>query len=132
MGTGGPFPGGGGKARPGRKADHSPHLMPRSRMSSSHTPLPLSACMASSRTALSSCGTNAEYNGKDVFWQGCQHTSLFTTRIKKYLQNNVVYVSCSVLSRNLTGYSACYCLLCSWSLLKTHDNFYRYVIRKNK
>jgi hypothetical protein len=28
MGTGGPFPG--GKARPGRNADHSPHLAPRS------------------------------------------------------------------------------------------------------
>jgi hypothetical protein len=28
MGTGGPFPG--GKARPGRDADHSPHLVPRS------------------------------------------------------------------------------------------------------
>jgi hypothetical protein len=31
MGTGGPFPG--GKTRPGRDADHSPHLVPRSRMS---------------------------------------------------------------------------------------------------
>jgi len=28
MGIGGPFPG--GKARPGRDADHSPHLVPRS------------------------------------------------------------------------------------------------------
>jgi hypothetical protein len=28
MGTGGPFPG--GKARPGRDADHSPSLVPRS------------------------------------------------------------------------------------------------------
>jgi hypothetical protein len=28
MGTAGPFPG--GKARPGRDADHSPHLVPRS------------------------------------------------------------------------------------------------------
>jgi len=28
MGTGGPFPG--GKARPGRDADHSPLLVPRS------------------------------------------------------------------------------------------------------
>jgi hypothetical protein len=28
MGTGGPFSG--GKVRPGRDADHSPHLMPRS------------------------------------------------------------------------------------------------------
>jgi hypothetical protein len=28
MGTGGPFPG--GKARSGRDADHSPHLVPRS------------------------------------------------------------------------------------------------------
>jgi hypothetical protein len=35
MGTGGPFPG--GKARPGRDADHSPHLVPRSRMSRSYT-----------------------------------------------------------------------------------------------
>jgi hypothetical protein len=35
MGTGGPFPG--AKARPGRDADHSPHLVPRSRMSRSYT-----------------------------------------------------------------------------------------------
>jgi hypothetical protein len=34
MGTGGPFPG--GKARPGRDADH-PHLVPRLRMSRSYT-----------------------------------------------------------------------------------------------
>jgi hypothetical protein len=46
MGTGGPFPG--GKARPGRDADHSPHVMPRSRMSRSYIPLPLRACMACS------------------------------------------------------------------------------------
>jgi hypothetical protein len=39
MSSGGPFPG--SKARPGRDADHSPHLVPRSRMSS-----PLVACMA--------------------------------------------------------------------------------------
>jgi len=38
MGTGGPFPG--GKARPGRDADHSPHLVPRSRMSRSYTSFP--------------------------------------------------------------------------------------------
>jgi hypothetical protein len=34
MGTEGPFPG--GKARPGRDADHSPHLVPRSWMSRSY------------------------------------------------------------------------------------------------
>jgi hypothetical protein len=38
MGTGGPFPG--GKARPGRDADHSPHLMPRSRTSGRYTSWP--------------------------------------------------------------------------------------------
>jgi hypothetical protein len=38
VGTGGPFPG--AKARPGRDGDHSPHLVPRSRMSRSYTPLP--------------------------------------------------------------------------------------------
>jgi hypothetical protein len=38
MGTGGPFPG--GKARPGRDANHSPHLVPRSRMSRSYTSPP--------------------------------------------------------------------------------------------
>jgi hypothetical protein len=38
MGTGGPFPG--AKARPGRDADHSPHLVPRSSMSRSYTPYP--------------------------------------------------------------------------------------------
>jgi hypothetical protein len=35
MGTEGPFPG--GKSRPGRDADHSPHLMSMSRMSRSYT-----------------------------------------------------------------------------------------------
>jgi hypothetical protein len=35
MGTGSPFPG--GKARPGRHAEHSPHLVPRLRMSRSYT-----------------------------------------------------------------------------------------------
>jgi hypothetical protein len=35
VGTGGSFPG--GKARPGRDADHSPHLVPRSEMSRSYT-----------------------------------------------------------------------------------------------
>jgi len=30
----------GGKARPGRDADHSPHLVPRSRMSRSYTSSP--------------------------------------------------------------------------------------------
>jgi len=30
----------GGKARPGRDADHSPHLVPRSRMSSSYNSSP--------------------------------------------------------------------------------------------
>jgi hypothetical protein len=34
MGTGGPFPG--SKARSGRDADHSPHLVPRSRMNRSY------------------------------------------------------------------------------------------------
>jgi hypothetical protein len=37
VGTGGPFPG--GKALPGRDADHSPHLVLSSRMSRSYTPL---------------------------------------------------------------------------------------------
>jgi hypothetical protein len=38
MGTGGPFPG--GKARPGRDADHSPHLVPMSRMCRSYISSP--------------------------------------------------------------------------------------------
>jgi hypothetical protein len=38
MGTGGPSPG--GKARPGRDPDYSPHLVPRSRMSRSYTSSP--------------------------------------------------------------------------------------------
>jgi hypothetical protein len=45
MGTGGRFPG--AKARPGRDADHSPHLFPRSRMSRGYTsshPKPFVAC----------------------------------------------------------------------------------------
>jgi hypothetical protein len=50
MGTGGPFPG--GKVRPGRDADHSPHLVARSRMSRSCTSSPPSASMACRGTAL--------------------------------------------------------------------------------
>jgi hypothetical protein len=43
----------GGKARPGRDADHSPHLLPGSRMSRSYIPpLPPSASMACRGTAL--------------------------------------------------------------------------------
>jgi hypothetical protein len=38
MGTGDPFPG--AKERPGRDADHSPHLVPRSRMSRSYISSP--------------------------------------------------------------------------------------------
>jgi hypothetical protein len=38
MGTGGPYPG--GKARPGRDADHSPNLVPRLRMSRSYISSP--------------------------------------------------------------------------------------------
>jgi hypothetical protein len=44
VGTWDTFPG--GKARPGRGADYSHHLVPRSRMSRSYSPLPLLACMA--------------------------------------------------------------------------------------
>jgi hypothetical protein len=50
MGTGGPFSG--GKARPGRDADHSPHLVPRLSMSGSYTSSPSCASMACSGTAL--------------------------------------------------------------------------------
>jgi hypothetical protein len=50
MGTGGPFPG--AKARPERNADHSAHLVPRSRMSRSYTSSPPSASVACIGTAL--------------------------------------------------------------------------------
>jgi hypothetical protein len=50
MGIGGPLPS--GKARPERDADHSPHLVPRSRMSRSYTSSPPSASMACRGTAL--------------------------------------------------------------------------------
>jgi hypothetical protein len=54
MDTGGPFPG--TKARPGRDADHSPHLVPRSRMSRSYIPpFPPSIFMACSGRALAFC-----------------------------------------------------------------------------
>jgi hypothetical protein len=36
----------GGKARPGRDADHLPHLVPKSRMSRGYTPLPLGTYMS--------------------------------------------------------------------------------------
>jgi hypothetical protein len=44
MDTGGPFSG--AKARPGRDADHSPHLVPRSSVSRSYISSPPSAFMA--------------------------------------------------------------------------------------
>jgi hypothetical protein len=50
MGTGSPFPG--VKARPGREADRSPHLVPRSWMSRSYTSSSPSAFMACSGTGL--------------------------------------------------------------------------------
>jgi hypothetical protein len=49
MGTGGPFPG--AKTRSGRDADHSPHLVPRLRMSRSYISSPPSAFMGCSETA---------------------------------------------------------------------------------
>jgi hypothetical protein len=49
-GTGGPFPG--GKTRPGRDADHSPHLVPSSIMSRSYTSSSPRTSMACSGTAL--------------------------------------------------------------------------------
>jgi hypothetical protein len=49
----GHFPG--SKARPGRDADHSPHLVPRSRMSRDILPLPLIACMTCNGTDLLYC-----------------------------------------------------------------------------
>jgi hypothetical protein len=48
VGTGDPFPG----VQSGRDADHSPHLVLRSRMSTAYVFSPLSAWMACSRTAL--------------------------------------------------------------------------------
>jgi hypothetical protein len=50
MDTGGPFPG--CKARPWRDADHSLHLVPRSRISRSYTASSPSTFMACSGTAL--------------------------------------------------------------------------------
>jgi hypothetical protein len=58
MGNGGPFPG--GKARLGRDADHSPHLVPRSRMSRSYIYSPPSASMECSGTALPSYLLNSK------------------------------------------------------------------------
>jgi hypothetical protein len=52
MGTKGPFPG--AKARPGRDTDHSPHLEPRSRMSSSYTLSPPKRLLACGGTDLAS------------------------------------------------------------------------------
>jgi hypothetical protein len=50
MGTGGPIPG--TKERPGSDADHSPHLMPWSRMSRSYTSSHPSTFIACSGTVL--------------------------------------------------------------------------------
>jgi hypothetical protein len=50
MGSRGSFPG--SNAQAGRDADHSPHLVPRPKMSKTCFPLPLSPCMAISGTVL--------------------------------------------------------------------------------
>jgi hypothetical protein len=50
MGTGGPFSG--DEPRPGRDADHSPHLVPKSITIRNYTSSPTSASMACSGTAL--------------------------------------------------------------------------------
>jgi hypothetical protein len=52
MGTGGPFPGGLKRGRGVMLTTHPPHLVPRSWMSRSYTPLPPSASMACRGTAL--------------------------------------------------------------------------------
>jgi hypothetical protein len=54
-----------GKARPGRDADHSPHLVPRSGISRSYTSFPLSISVACSGTAF-----NKELN-TIIFWTKC-------------------------------------------------------------
>jgi hypothetical protein len=60
MGTGVPFPE--DKSRPERDAVHSPHLVPRSRMSRSYTSSPPSASMACIGTAFK------HHVGCDLFW----------------------------------------------------------------
>jgi hypothetical protein len=68
MGTGDPFPV--AKRRPGRDADHSPHLMPRSRMSRSYISSPPSASVECSGTVLALahtlCGQMLIYRTLDV------------------------------------------------------------------
>jgi hypothetical protein len=58
MGTGGPLPG--GKARPGRDADHSLHLVPRSWISRSYT----SSLPCASTGVLWDCFTFTRYGGE--------------------------------------------------------------------
>jgi hypothetical protein len=63
MGTECPFPR--GKARTGRDADHSPHLVLRSRMSRSYTSSPPCTFIACSGTALSS---TSAYTRSSISW----------------------------------------------------------------
>jgi hypothetical protein len=82
MGNGGPFPG--GKAQPGRDADHSPHLVLRSWMSRSYTPLPSSASMACRGTALLLLCTDGKY------WNKLQRTSLAKMKFSCRMTNNIL------------------------------------------
>jgi hypothetical protein len=68
----------GGKARPGRNADLSPHLVPRSRMSRSYTSSPPSAFVACSATAftyLLSRSRLCHYSVGGAWWHLCFYES---------------------------------------------------------
>jgi hypothetical protein len=76
MFTGGPFPG--AKVRPGRNADLSPHLVPRSRMSRSYISSPPSAFVACSGTAFTSLLSRSRlchYSVGGAWWHLCFYES---------------------------------------------------------
>jgi hypothetical protein len=66
------------KTRPGLDADHSPHLVPKSRMSRSYTPLPPSATMACSGTALPFISFRFEGSDSALQARPCQSHSPLT------------------------------------------------------
>jgi hypothetical protein len=92
MGTGIPFPG--RKARPGRDADHSPHLLPKSRMSRSYIFSPPSAFVACSGIAsvLVSCSWNKEYSYRRLLYM---YINTFFVRTYDGTNWIMTYISCS-------------------------------------
>jgi hypothetical protein len=82
-----------GKARPGRDADHSPHLVPRSRMVRATPPLPPSAIIACSGTALFLVSTVAVAVASTPETFSCTASTCWLMSVDNVEQGNSYHVS---------------------------------------